>query len=278
MNELVSIITPTYRAEPFIAEFLQSVLAQSYSPIEFILVNDGSDDNSEAIINASAAAFRQRGISLRYLRQPHQGQAAAFNLALPQVSGKYLTWADSDDILHADNIRLKVEYMRAHKDCRMLRCNAVEFNQLTGRVIGQTARAHDKAASNIFERLVSSTTYCLAGCYMLETSLFRECYPGLRIPESSLGQNLQMLLPPASRVVCHYIDAVLLNYRRHPGSHYHSQLSWGKSLARLKAHGALLKAIAPYCATGQEFLLSYEPEKPMLDKLRATLNARSGML
>lgn len=277
MSKLVTLITPTYRAEPFIREYLQSVLDQTYAPLEFILVNDGSDDNSEAIINAFAAQFKNRGIIFKYLRQEHKGQAAAFNLALAQVSGEYLTWADSDDILHHDNIRLKMEYMDTHDNCRMLRCNAREFDDNTRTELRHSARPEDKTTRDIFADLVNSSTYCLAGCYMLQTALFRECYPDMRIPESPVGQNLQMLLPPASRVVCHYIDAPLLSYRRHANSHYHHSLrSWRNRLDRARAHALLLKALVPYCVNGKERLAICEPEKHIFAKLRAGLVKRYG--
>ncbi len=257
---LVTLITPTYRAEKYIAHYLQSVLMQEYNAIEFILINDGSDDNSAKIIQEFLPKLKEKCAKVHYLEKEHAGQAQAFNAALPLMTGQYLTWADSDDILHPQNISLKVAYMQEHAHCCMLRSNAMEFDQERTFLPGgykNTAKLADKQCINIFEKLFTHSTYCLAGCYMIKTSLFRECYPTMHIPDSIVGQNLQLLLPPASRTPCHYLDKILLSYRRHSSSHFHSQLQCNaKKAARMKALLTLLADILPYCHCDQEYFTS----------------------
>ena len=252
MKPLVSLITPTYRAGPFLREFLESVLAQSYRPIEFFLVNDGSDDDSEEIVRPYGQRFARAGIAFHYLVQENKGQAAAFNLALPHVTGRYLTWADSDDILHRDNIRLKAEYMRDTAGCHMVRNNALECAEDGVTLINETAKPEDKRTHNIFDALFAGATYCFAGCYMVDTELFRECYPASRIPESPIGQNLQLLLPPASRAECHFIDAPLLIYRRHAHGHSSKKIPFPAALAHRKNLAALLLELVEYCVCDAE--------------------------
>lgn len=263
MTPMVSLITPTYQAGPFLEPFLASVLNQSFSDMEFILVNDGSTDRSEAVIQSFLPRFERKGIRVAYLRQAHANQCAAFNLALPRVRGKYLAWADSDDLLHPDNVQLRVEYMENTPGCRMLRCNALEYCEESGTVLRESATPRDKRTRNIFSDLFCSKTYCLAGCYMLESSLFRECYPDLTIPDSIVGQNLQMLLPPASRAECHYLDNVLLTYRRRPGSHFHSVRTLSTRLARQRALAALLQTLTEFSVCEREAYcrLAREQEK-----------------
>ncbi len=251
---LVSLISPTYKAEQYLADFLHSVLMQDYDNIEFILINDGSDDNSASIIQDYAIRFEQKGINFHYIKKDHAGQAQAFNTALPLVNGEFLTWADSDDLLHPQNISAKVAYMQRHPQCAMLRSNALEFND-DGLILQKSrhsANLVDKQCLNIFDKLFKSKTYCLAGCYMLKTELFRKCYPKMQIPDSIVGQNLQLLLPAASRVECHYLDRVLLSYRRHIESHHHSQRGVQKTSARIKAMVELLLTLLPYCQCDAE--------------------------
>lgn len=88
----VSVIIPAYNVEPYIAETLASLFAQSYQDFEAILVNDGSTDGTEAAI----AQFRDR---LIYLRQENKGVMAARNAGLRTARGRYIALLDSDDLL-----------------------------------------------------------------------------------------------------------------------------------------------------------------------------------
>ncbi len=278
---LVSLITPTYRAAPYLSEYLGSVLAQDYTALEFFLINDGSDDESCAIVQYFAPLFKEKGIVFQYIEQEHGGQAKAFNRALPLVTGSLLTWADSDDILHPQNISAKVAYMLAH-DCSFVRSNALEFSDDSS-ILAEakhSAKEADKACMNIFEQLFLQKTYCLAGCYMMKTDLFKVCYPTMQIPDSIVGQNLQMLLPAASRADCHYVDKVLLQYRRHADSHYHSQKGLQKQSARLKALLELLQALIPYCTWDEKTChnLIDQQKKAFWANFRATRPVQQGSI
>lgn len=90
-NPLVSIITPCYNGEKYLAKFLDSILAQTYNNLEFIFINDGSVDNTEAIFDSYKNKFEKRQIKYRYIKQVNQGQAAAVNAGLKIASGKYIT-------------------------------------------------------------------------------------------------------------------------------------------------------------------------------------------
>jgi len=88
----VSIIIPAYNVEPYIAETLESLFAQTYQDFETILINDGSADKTGEAI----APYRDR---LVYLEQPNSGVMAARNAGLRAASGRYIALLDSDDLL-----------------------------------------------------------------------------------------------------------------------------------------------------------------------------------
>lgn len=98
MNPKVSIITPCYNGEHKISKFLDSLLNQTYNNIELIVVNDGSLDKTEEVINSYKEKLISKGMDFIYLYQSNQGQAAAINNALKYFTGKYLMWPDSDDV------------------------------------------------------------------------------------------------------------------------------------------------------------------------------------
>lgn len=92
----ISIIVPVYRAEKYLNDCVDSILRQTFSNFELVLIEDGSPDLSGAICDE----YAQRDERVRVIHQPNQGQAAARNHALPMTQGKWLCYVDSDDTIH----------------------------------------------------------------------------------------------------------------------------------------------------------------------------------
>ena len=92
----ISIIVPVYRAEKYLNACVVSILNQTYSDFELVLIEDGSPDQSGAICDE----YAQKDDRVRVIHQPNQGQAAARNHALPMTQGKWLCYVDSDDAIH----------------------------------------------------------------------------------------------------------------------------------------------------------------------------------
>jgi len=93
MSELITIITPVYNVEKFITETIESVLKQTYSNWELILVDDGSTDKSSEICKQ----YQTKDNRIKYIYKKNAGQAAARNLGIKKAKGKYITFLDSDD-------------------------------------------------------------------------------------------------------------------------------------------------------------------------------------
>lgn len=108
----VSIIIPCHNAAPWLAETLESALAQTWPEKEIILVDDGSTDASREI----ARGYESRGV--RLLTQPNRGAAAARNAGLRQARGDYLQFIDADDLLTPDKLAAQVALLEQHsRDC-----------------------------------------------------------------------------------------------------------------------------------------------------------------
>lgn len=88
---LVSVIIPTYNRATFVRQAIDSVLAQTYPDIELIVVDDGSDDDTLAVIRDVASA-------LTLIQQPHAGVSAARNCGVAACSGEWVAFLDSDDL------------------------------------------------------------------------------------------------------------------------------------------------------------------------------------
>ena len=103
---VVSVVMPVYNGGQWLAAAVESVLAQTVSNIEVLIVDDASDDDSAHI----AGQFAHRDSRVRLLRQvTNRGQAAARNLALDNARGLWIAPVDADDEIHPDRLRILVE-------------------------------------------------------------------------------------------------------------------------------------------------------------------------
>ena len=116
----VSIIVPVYKAESYLHDCIDSILSQTFSDFELLLVDDGSPDNCLAICREYAA----KDSRITVFSQENQGQAAARNLALKYAAGEWLCFVDSDDCIHPQMVALLYDAAQksgaAISQCRML--------------------------------------------------------------------------------------------------------------------------------------------------------------
>lgn len=97
----ITVITPVYNTkEEFLKKSLNSVLEQSYENIEYIIVDDGSNDYTRYLLSIFSREWKkQRGNSITILHQDNNGLTASLNTAVPHITGDYVFFVDSDDIL-----------------------------------------------------------------------------------------------------------------------------------------------------------------------------------
>ena len=119
MMPLVSVLMPVYNRERYLAEAIESMLAESYRPLEIVVVDDGSTDGS--------AAVATRYAEVRYAFQPHQGIASARNHSLSLAKGEYLAFLDSDDLWEAGALARQMEAFRSDPDLAMVFGHVIEF-------------------------------------------------------------------------------------------------------------------------------------------------------
>ena len=94
MKNLVSIVIPVYNVENYLEESIQSVLNQTYTNLEIILVDDGSTDSSGTICDK----FAEIDVRIRVFHTENRGAALAKNFGVTQALGDYVLFVDSDDI------------------------------------------------------------------------------------------------------------------------------------------------------------------------------------
>jgi glycosyltransferase involved in cell wall biosynthesis len=102
---------PAFDEEAFIAEALRSVLAQTYHPVEVIVVDDGSGDRTAEIAQAHDVCL---------LRRPHLGASAARNAGLAVATGEYWTIFDADDVMPPERLARQVAHLEEHPELGMV--------------------------------------------------------------------------------------------------------------------------------------------------------------
>lgn len=109
--EVASVIIPSYNRAKHITKALDSVYAQTYRPIEVIVVDDGSTDNTKEVIESWAKTNDNDSFITRYVCQENGGAPAARNTGIKEAKGKYLQFFDSDDILLPKKLELQIALM-----------------------------------------------------------------------------------------------------------------------------------------------------------------------
>jgi glycosyltransferase involved in cell wall biosynthesis len=117
---LVSCIVPAYNAERYLREALDSIFAQTYRPIEVIVVDDGSTDRTAAIV-------AEYGQPVVYLHQPNAGHGAARNRGVEVAHGEYLAFLDADDLWHPEKLTRQVARFEVRPELDMCVTHAQNF-------------------------------------------------------------------------------------------------------------------------------------------------------
>ena len=218
-NKLVSIITPCYNGENCLARMLDSVIAQTYRPIEYILVNDGSTDGTLALAESYIPKFREAGIDFKIINQENKGLAGAINAGLRCFTGDYLCWPDADDYLEPTSVedRVKVleenpEYAVVSSDAYIRNCDDLKSFKLLSSGLKYT---NDP---NQFEHHLNGDSIFCPGCHMVRVSMFLTVHPDRKIYPARRGQNWQLLLPLYYKYKWIFLNKPLYNYIVSPNS------------------------------------------------------------
>jgi len=105
-NPLVSCIVPVFNGELYIKEALKSIHLQTYRPLEILVIDDGSTDNTKEVV-------KNLGISVQYIVQPNMGPAAARNHGISLAKGDFVAFLDSDDLWHQEKLTKQMARFQA---------------------------------------------------------------------------------------------------------------------------------------------------------------------
>lgn len=213
----VSVITPTYNDERFIKETLLSILNQTHSNLEILVVDDCSTDSTVEIIKS----INDDRIKL-FVNDKNQGAAYSRNLAISKATGEYIAFLDGDDCWESNKLEKQLEFMITNDFC--FSCTFYKEIDEEGRETG----FYIKAPKIITHKKLMRTNYI--GC--LTVMFKRSIFPDLQIPPSILKRNDYALwLKLSEREPCHTFNENLAFYRKRTES-----ISSGKKNRLIKHH------------------------------------------
>jgi glycosyltransferase involved in cell wall biosynthesis len=129
-NPLVSIITPSYNQAEYLEETIRSVFGQTYSNLEYIVVDGGSSDGSREIIESYAEGLAW------WFSEPDLGQTDAINKGFARSNGEVLAWLNSDDLYLPEAVAEAVDFLQTYPDVGLVYGDADYINQ-AGEVVGR---------------------------------------------------------------------------------------------------------------------------------------------
>ena len=157
---LVSIITPCYNGAKYISETIDSVLAQTYTQWEMIIIDDGSKDNSAEIVKN----YMEKDDRIKFLQQENAGSAAARNNGIRNAEGQYIALLDADDLWEPEFLQEQIAFM-TEKDAVCVYCSYKCIDENSNEILNPVICRPEITTKDM---MVTNYIGCLSGLYSIE--------------------------------------------------------------------------------------------------------------
>lgn len=204
MGDLVSIIMPSYNTGQFIQETIESVMAQSYTNWELIIVDDCSTDGTDKIVEKYLVDKRIRFME----NDKNSGAAVSRNRALCEAKGRWIAFLDSDDLWEPNKLQKQISFMET---------NGYHFSYTNYIEIDEESKANGKMVTGP-KRITNHGiyNYCWMGCL---TVMYDADVVGLiQIADIKKNNDYAMWLKVCKKTDCYLLNEVLAKYRKRDGS------------------------------------------------------------
>jgi glycosyltransferase involved in cell wall biosynthesis len=223
----ISVIIPAYNAAPYLAEAVDSVLAQTLQPSEILIVNDGSTDATAEVL------ARYNGNPLiRILHLEHQGVSAARNQAIRASTGSHIAFLDADDRWHPEKLATQLPLFAADSSILLVYSEMQLFGEGQGRYsafAGCTFRQGEVLRALIRENFVPTSSVVIRREALFHTGLFPAD------PRITIGEDYHLWLRIAAHGTFAFSSQPLVDYRIHRGQTSRNRAQNYASLLRMFA-------------------------------------------
>ena len=198
---LVTVIMPTYQAEKYIGEAIDSMMTQTYRHFELLVIDDASKDHTRKIV----MEYAKKDNRIRLIDGPQNGIAAALNYGIERSTGKYVARMDADDIALPERLEKQVAAME--KDSELGVC-ATQILALRGNELVEAAVCKEQ-----YEEILCDTMFNTKICH--PTVMFRKKVldQGWRYQEHILAEDYDMWTRMLPNVKFQALSDILLYYR-----------------------------------------------------------------
>lgn len=200
MDDLVSIIMPSFNTGKYITETIESVLAQSYKNWELIIVDDCSSDNTDKIVSTYLSDDR-----IHYLKnEKNSGAAFSRNTALREAKGKWIAFLDSDDLWMPEKLEKQLSFMKSNG--YFFSYTEYEEIDVDGKQTGVRVAGPRKVTKT------GMYNYCWPGC--LTVMYDAEEIGLIQIENIKKNNDYAMWLKVCHKVDCYLLEECLAQYRK----------------------------------------------------------------
>ncbi len=215
----VSIITPSYNQGKYLEQTIQSVLNQTYSNIEYLIVDGGSTDNSVDIIKKY-----EENISY-WVSKPDNGQADAINKGFKLAKGKLVCWVNSDDILYPDYVTDRVQQFKENPNVDMI------YGDIEKGPDPSTRRLHKGRQTSIKDMLKYAKCPIPQQSAMWRRSVMEKI--GFLVPQWHVVLDREYFIRIAANCLIKYIPGAVAFFRNHEQSKsVAGKLKWADELPK----------------------------------------------
>ncbi len=209
MKPEVSIVMPVLNGERYIAEAIDSVLAQTYTDYELVLVDDGSTDRTREIVESYTARLR-----VRYVTHPvRQGISRSVNDGVRSSSGRYITFLDHDDAWMPEMLAVQVGHLAKHPEAGMVHADFQTIDS-NGAILEESVarcRNRKRPSGRVFRELFFDSFIVAVGAVIR-----KECFDRFGgFDETLHWGDYHLWLRIAREYEIHYTPRVLAKYRQH---------------------------------------------------------------
>ena len=200
----VSIIIPAYNSMSFLPQTLESVLHQTYTNFEVIVVNDGSQDEIEDWISTVTDP------RLKYIAQRNQGPAAARNTGIANAHGTYIAFLDADDLWHPQKLEKQAAVLERNPEVGLVYSWVGSVDE-AGNIKDKIRKSY--AEGNVWQKIIEHNIIECGSNPMVRRACFEKL--GVFEPQTEYAQDWQMWLKIASIYQFKVIQEPLIYYRAH---------------------------------------------------------------
>lgn len=228
----VTVLMPVYNAEKYLGEAVESILAQTYSDFEFIVINDGSTDRSESILQE----FQRRDRRIRVVSRSNTGYVVALNEGLGYANGRYIARMDADDIALPDRFVKQVAFLEANQNYVAVGSRVLLIDSEGLPISPFFQQTSHEEIDTVHMAGCSGSSICHPTAMLCRDAL--QSIGGYR-KQMEPAEDLDLFLQLAEIGKLANLSDVLLKYRLHPKSVGHSRRAEQKQAAEravIEAH------------------------------------------